>query len=69
MEEAVSARAGVGGSIPDTLRAAAEDLLARAQAAAANRDTALSLLAPDALMTYACEAVAESAPERLGTLR
>ncbi|MSR05545.1 MAG: hypothetical protein EXR93_00525 [Gemmatimonadetes bacterium] len=56
-------------SVADTLRSAAEGLLAEAAAAAPSRETALSLLAADALMTYACEAVAELAPERLGEMR
>lgn len=51
------------------LRQAAEALLTAAQCAPASRDTALTLLAADALMTFACEATAESAPERLGELR
>ncbi len=35
----------------------------------ASHDTALTLLAADALMTFACEAMAEAAPERLEDLR
>jgi hypothetical protein len=44
-------------------------LLARAKAMPPSREAALTLLAADALMTYACEALAEQAPERLGDLR
>ena len=35
----------------------------------ASRDDALTLLAADAFMTYACEAAAELEPGRLGELR
>ncbi len=35
----------------------------------ASRDDALTLLAADAFMTYACEAAAELEPGRLGDLR
>jgi hypothetical protein len=50
------------------LRGRAEELLAEARAGAATRDTAITLLAADALMTLACEWTAEMAPERLGAL-
>ncbi len=55
--------------LPQVLRHAGERLLASARSGPATRDTALTLLAADALMTLACEAVAEVAPERLGDLR
>jgi hypothetical protein len=35
----------------------------------AGRETALTLLAADALVTYACEMVAETAPDQLGNMR
>ena len=54
--------------LPDTLRAAGERLLGTARSAPPSRDTALTLLAADGLMTFACEALAEEAPERLGEL-
>jgi hypothetical protein len=50
------------------LRGRAEELLAVARAGAATRDTAITLLAADALMTLVCEWTAEMAPERLGAL-
>jgi hypothetical protein len=42
--------------------------LALAQSGPPSRETAITLLAADALMTFACEAMAEGAPERLGDL-
>ena len=68
VEEAVRS-SGRGGDAPKVLRAAAEALLAEAANAPPGREAALTLLAADALMTYACEATAEHAPERLGDLR
>ncbi len=53
---------------PD-LRRAADALLAEAKHGGAGRDTALTLLAADALVTYACEMVAEEAPDRLSSLQ
>jgi hypothetical protein len=53
----------------DQLREAGERLLAEAESLPPGRDAALTLLAADALMTFACEAMAEEAPERLGDLR
>lgn len=44
-------------------------MLAEAMSASPTHATALTLLAADALMTFACEVVAETAPERLGDLR
>ena len=69
MEDALGIPAAGAGSVADALRSAAEKLLAEAAVAPPSRETALSLLAADALMTYACEAVAEMAPERLGEMR
>ncbi len=43
----------------------AEHLLAEALAGPPTRDQALSLLAADALMTFACEAMAERDPGAL----
>ncbi len=47
----------------------AETLLSEAKSAPPSRDTALTLLAADALITYACEALGEGEPERLGEMR
>ena len=46
----------------------AENLLSEAKSAPPARDTALTLLAADALITYACEALGEGDPERLGEM-
>ncbi len=46
----------------------AENLLSEAKSAPPSRDTALTLLTADALITYACEALAEGDPERLAGL-
>lgn len=51
-----------------TLRELAEQLLTAAKSGPPTRETALTLLAADALITFACEAVAEEAPERLGEM-
>ena len=64
----VASRAGETNSA-DALRTAAEVLLAQAAHAAPGRETALALLAADALMTYACEATAEQMPDKLGEMR
>lgn len=53
----------------EELRAVAEDLLAVAKAGPPTHDTALTLLAADALITLACEWVGETEPRRLGELR
>jgi hypothetical protein len=60
-----------GGSVllPERLRRAGELLLAQAQSGPPSRETAITLLAADALMTLACQAMAEEAPERLGEMR
>lgn len=54
-----------GFTLQDELRRAGERLLSQAIAAPPSRDTAVTLLAADALMTFACEAIAESHPEDL----
>jgi hypothetical protein len=67
----------VRGDFAEQLMAAAERLMATAVAPAAPASsptpptppTALSLLTADALVTLACEWVAEREPERLGELR
>jgi hypothetical protein len=48
------------GSVEATLRGLAEQLLEQAKIGTANHETALTLLAADALITYACEAAAEA---------
>jgi len=48
------------------LRAAADRLVEEAKRGAPDRSTALTLLAADALATYACEWTAEFEPLRLG---
>jgi hypothetical protein len=68
VEEAVTAARVGDRNSADALRAAAEVLLAQAAHAAPGRDTALALLAADALMTYACEATAEQTPDKLGEM-
>ena len=54
--------------IPATLRLAATRLLDRAKQAPPAVDTALMLLAADALITYSCEATAEADPGGLSEL-
>jgi hypothetical protein len=61
IEEAVNAAPDDGAAGP-VLRSAAEALLARARTAPPGRETALTLLTADALITYACEAAADAAP-------
>ena len=51
------------------LQAAANGLLEQAKLGGSGRETALTLLAADALVTFACELAAETAPEQLGDLR
>ncbi len=58
-----------GVELASVLADAGAKLLARAKAMPPSREAALALLAADALMTYACEVLAEQAPERLGELR
>jgi hypothetical protein len=57
-----------GASLAEDLQAAAERLLATAKQGGADRGTALTLLAADALVTYACEWTAEFEPQRLGEM-
>ena len=49
----------------EALRQAGERLLAVAIAMPPSRETAVTLLAADALMTFACEATAEFHPDQL----
>ena len=64
-----AASAGSGGRSADVLherlRRLGDGLLAQAKSAPASQDTALMLLAADALMTFACEAMAEVDPDGL----
>ena len=53
----------------DRLRSTAESLMREAQDGPPNHATAITLLAADALVTLACEWVAETEPEKLGELR
>jgi uncharacterized membrane protein len=53
----------------DALREAAQSLIEEAKSAPPTRDTALTLLAADALITWACEAAAELDPGNLGEMR
>ena len=48
------------------LQSLAETLMEEAQTGPPTHDTAMTLLAADALITYACEVVAEQEPEKLG---
>ena len=56
-------------TMADRLRSTAESLMREAQDGPPTHDTALTLLAADALVTLACEWVAETEPEKLGELR
>ena len=58
-----------GTSLSDTLRSIAGELLCDAWSLPSTHDKAMILLTADALITYACEAVAISDPEALGDLR
>jgi len=58
-----------GGQVAEQLRRVGEELMLEAKFAPPTRDSAMTLLAADALITFACEAVAETEPERLGDLR
>lgn len=51
--------------IPEALKDLGERMMEEAQSAPPTHDTAMLLLAADALMTFAVEAVAESDPEQL----
>ena len=48
------------------LQSLAETLMQEAKSGPPGHDTAMTLLAADALITYACEVVAEQEPEKLG---
>ena len=52
-------------ALHEALRRAGERLLALAIAMPPSRETAVTLLAADALMTFACEATAEFHPDQL----
>ncbi|MBI4500113.1 MAG: hypothetical protein HY700_03030 [Gemmatimonadetes bacterium] len=56
-------------SVADALRAVAAAMLEEAKTGGPARDAALTLLAADALVTYACEVTAETDPARLAELR
>jgi hypothetical protein len=58
-------RDGTAAEFVAALRTCAEGLLAEARRGSATRETALKLLAADALVTLACEWVAETDPPRL----
>jgi hypothetical protein len=62
-------RGGEDGPLHDELRQLAERLLEEAKHGPQNRDTALTLLAADTLITYACEAVAGRDPGALADLQ
>jgi hypothetical protein len=62
-------RAAYGGRFEDQLRSVAEELLAAAKEGPPTHDTALTLLAADAMITLACEWVAETDPRALADLR
>jgi hypothetical protein len=70
VEEALRAQTPPGGaSVASVLRAAADSVLAEANRGGPGRETALTLLAADALVTYACEAAAEADPISLREAR
>ena len=48
-----------GGNVSEQLQLAGEELMLEAKSAAPNRDSAMTLLAADALITFAQEAMAE----------
>ena len=54
--------------LPDQLQSLAETLLEETQSGPPTHDTAMTLLAADALITYACEVVAVEEPEKLGEM-
>jgi hypothetical protein len=65
-----SARRGASEALlHEELQRLAEQLLVEAKAGSQNRDTAITLLAADALITLACEAIAERDPGALANLR
>jgi hypothetical protein len=60
-------RTGATGSA--SLHRTGKELMSIAKTAPPTHDTAMTLLAADALITFACEAVAEEEPERLAEMR
>jgi hypothetical protein len=48
-----------GGNVSEQLQNAGEELMLEAKSASPNRDSAMTLLAADALITFAQEAMAE----------
>jgi hypothetical protein len=56
-------------ALTNRLRQAGDALLAAARSGPPTRETALTLLAADALMTFACEALAEVDPDGLARPR
>jgi hypothetical protein len=62
-------RGGGEGPLHEQQRQLAEQLLEEAKTGPPNHDTALTLLAADTLITFACEAVAERDPGALADLR
>ena len=52
----------------EALRELARGLVEEAKAGAADYETALTLLAADAVITYSCEFVAEQNPEQLAEM-
>lgn len=57
-------------SVADALKAIAASLITEAMSAPEDsRDTAMTVLAADAMITYACEATAEADPSALADLR
>jgi len=55
-------------SLRETLEEVARDLLEEAKSGPPNHDTALTILAADALITYSCELAAETEPQTLAEL-
>ena len=65
IEAALPEAEGAAEDLPGRLRAVAQWLLAEAKSGPATRETAMTLLAADALITLSCEWTAEFAPERM----
>jgi hypothetical protein len=68
IETALAAGAGGAegaGDLAARLRVVAERLLVEAKSGPATRETAMTLLAADALITLSCEWTAEFAPKRM----
>jgi hypothetical protein len=66
---AEGAGAGMAGALAGRLRVVAERLMAEAKAGPPTRETAVTLLAADALITLACEWTAAFDPAALGDAR